>query len=64
MPDDVRFTAAERKLLGLSNVPSSNILAEGLKKKKKPKKKKKKKESKGIGEGMADLIQSLRGRGR
>jgi len=68
MPGDVSFTAAERKILGLSpagisNKPS-NLLAEGLKKKKKPKKKPKKKKPKGIAEGMADLIQSLRSRGR
>lgn len=64
MPGDVSFTAAERRILGLTgagvkNVPVANVLANKLKKKKK-----KKKKSKGIGEGMADLIQSLKNRGR
>lgn len=43
MPGDVSFTAEERRILGLSNVPSSkskpkNVLAAKLKKKKKKKK--------------------------
>jgi len=57
MPGDVRFTAEERKLLGLANVPSKakpkNVLAAKLKKKKK-----KKKEEKGPFKTFKEAIRS------
>lgn len=58
MPGDVSFTAEERKLLGLSNIPSSkgkpkNTLAAKLKKKKK-----KKKEDRGLFKTFREAIRS------